>query len=66
MTGTPQEVGHAQLVTQLGDAVGGPEVPADPETPASDRRHAEWEMRRMAESFVMTGGIRGQIGDCRP
>ncbi len=53
MTGTPQEPEGTQLVTQLGDAVGGPEVPGpDPETETVDLRRKLWNVQRLGESMA--------------
>ena len=42
-----------QLVTQLGDAVGGPEVPGpDPETETVDLRRKLWNVQRLGESMA--------------
>ena len=41
-----------QLVTQLGDVMGGPEVPADPETETVDLRRKVWNGQRLGESMA--------------
>lgn len=48
-----------QLVTQLGDAVGGPEVPSDPdpETETVDLRRKLWNVQRLGESLAGSGNL---------
>lgn len=52
MTGTPREPDGTELVTQLGEVMGGPEVPADPETEAVDMRRKLWNATRLGESMA--------------
>lgn len=51
-----------RLAAQLGDAVGGPEVPADPETPETDLRRKLWNLTRLGESWSMETGTRREDG----
>ena len=62
MTGTPREPEGTQLVTQLGEVMGGPEVPADPETETTDLRRKVWNAERLGQSWAMEDGTRREDG----